>query len=101
MMDDDEIEAEGLGEVLHSMKDPAENKPRLTDKEMVGGDDFRVGAKSKLNPPKRTPTEGESKKMMAIAMSLIVKKVMMNFLYTFGGVDKKQRDGGPIGDVLT
>ena len=26
---------------------------------------------------------------------------MMNFLYTFGGVDKKQRDGGPIRDVLT
>ena len=34
-------------------------------------------------------------------MSLIVKKVMMNLLYTLGGVDRKQSDGGPIGDVLT
>ena len=39
--------------------------------------------------------------MVAIAMSLIVKKVMTNFLYTFGGEDRRQEDGGPIGDVLT
>ena len=57
--------------------------------------------KTKLNPPKRIPTEAERKKMVAIAMSLIVKKVMTNFLYSFGGEDKKQSSGGPIGDVLT
>ena len=39
--------------------------------------------------------------MVAIAMSLIVKKVMENFLYTFGGVDRRQASEGPIGDVLT
>ena len=34
-------------------------------------------------------------------MSLIVEKVMENFLYTFGGEDRRQVSGGPIGDVLT
>ena len=31
----------------------------------------------------------------------IVRKVMTNFLYTFRGKDRKQKDGVPIGDVLT
>ena len=101
MMDDEDIAAEGMEDLLHTMKDPSENKPRLTDKEMVGGDNFRKEAKSKLNPPARQPNPSETKKMTAIAMSLIVKKVMTNFFYTFGGKDRRQAGGGPIGDVLT
>ena len=101
MMDQESISAEGLEDVLHTQKDPSEKKPRLIDSEMVGGDDFRTGEKSKLNPPVRKPTVVETKKMIAIAVSLIVKQVMTNFLYTFGGKDKKQDSGGPIGDVLT
>ena len=61
MIDEGDIETEGLEEVLHTKKDPSENKPRLIDKEMVGGEDFRTGEKSKLNPPKRIPTEAERK----------------------------------------
>ena len=101
MMEVDDINAEGLAEVVHTMKNVEDKKPRLTDQEMVGGEDFRTGAKSKLNPPRRKPTEAESKKMIAIGMSLIVEKVMDNFLYTFGGEDRRQISGGPIGDVLT
>ena len=101
MMEDEEIAAQGLDELLHTQKDPSEKKPRLTDQEMIGGEDFRTGAKSKLKPPVRTPTEKERKTMTAIAMSLIVQKVMTNFLYSFGGDDRKQASGGPIGDVLT
>ena len=101
MMEDEEIKAEGLENIVHTMKDPAERKPRLTDQEMTGGDDFRTGLKSKLNPPKEKPTEAQMKKMVAIGMSLIVEKVMTNFLYTFGGDDRRQASGGPIGDVLT
>merc|ERR1711978_111267 len=65
------------------------------------GDDFRTGTKTKLNPPKCRPTESQRKRMIAIAMSLIVEKVVTNFLYTFGGEDRRQASGGPIGDVLT
>ena len=101
MMDEDDINAEGLTDVVQTMKNDEDRKPRLTDQEMVGGEDFRTGLKSKLNPPRRKPTEAQRKKMVAIGMSLIVEKVMENFLYTFGGEDRRQVSGGPIGDVLT
>ena len=100
-MEDEDIHAEGLEDVVHTMKNPAEKKPKLTDQEMVGGEDFRTGLKTKLNPPKEKPTEAQTKKMVAIGMSLIVEKVMANFLYTFAGEDRRQTSGGPIGDVLT
>ena len=83
------------------MKNQDERKPRLTDQEIVGGDDFRTGLKSKLNPPKERPNDVQKRRMVAIGMSLIVEKVMGNFLYTFGGEDRRQESGGPIGDVLT
>ena len=101
VMEDEDIKEEGLEKVVHTMKNPAERKPKLTDQEMVGGDNFRTGQKSKLNPPKEKPTEAQVKKMVAIGMSQIVERVMANFLYTFGGEDRRQASGGPIGDVLT
>ena len=79
MMDEDDIEAEGLADVVHTMKNDEDRKPRLTDQEMVGGDDFRAGLKSKLNPPRRKPTEAQRKKMVAIGMSLIIQKVNLKF----------------------
>ena len=36
-----------------------------------------------------------------LIFSLAIIKVMANFLYTFGGEDRRQASGGPIGDVLT
>ena len=39
--------------------------------------------------------------MSAIAMGWVVKHTMTNFLYAFGGEDKKQSSGGPIGDEIT
>ena len=101
MMEEEDINAEGLKDVVHTMKNDEDKKPGITDQEMVGGEDFRTGLKSKLNPPRRKPTEAQRKRMVAIGMSLIVEKVMENFLYTFGGEDRRQMSGGPIGDVLT
>ena len=75
---------------LHTLQDPAGKKPRLTDQEMTGGDDFRTGPKTKLNPPKGKPTEVQLRRMVAIGLSLIEEKVMSNFLYTFGGEDRRQ-----------
>ena len=43
MMEDKDIKAEGLEDLVHTMKNPAERKPRLTDQEVVGGEDFRTG----------------------------------------------------------
>ena len=101
LMDEEEIASEGLENVIHTMRNRSERKPKLTDQEIVGGDDFRTGAKTKLNPPKERPNNAQKRKMIALAMSLIVEKVMANFLYTFAGQDRRQSSGGPIGDVLT
>ena len=49
----------------------------------------------------RKPTQQEVKKMTAIALSWLVKYIMTNFLYNFGGEDRRQEDGGPMGDELT
>ena len=57
MMEDKDIKAEGLEDLVHTMKNPAERKPRLTDQEVVGGEDFQTGLKTKLNPPQEKPTE--------------------------------------------
>ena len=34
-------------------------------------------------------------------MGWLVKHIMTNFLYNFGGEDRRQEDGGPMGDDLT
>ena len=55
MMEEEDINAEELTDVVHTMKNVEDKKPRMTDQEMVGGEDFRTGFKSKLNPPRRKP----------------------------------------------
>ena len=78
-----------------------ETKPKITDPEMTGSDQFRNGPRSRLNPPIRKPTNQEKKKITAIAMGWLVKHIMTNFLYTFGGEDRRQEGGGPMGSDLT
>ena len=34
-------------------------------------------------------------------MGWLVRHIMTNFLYNFGGVDRRQEDGGPMGDKVT
>ena len=100
VLNDEEIEEEDIVDLLHTVKD-GEDKPKLTDQEITGGVQFRTGPRSKLLPPKRSPSNLERKKMSAMAMGWIVKHTMPNFLYTFGGEDRKQMTGGPIGDEIT
>ena len=99
-LSDKDIEEENLGDLVHRVKD-GEHKPRFTDQEITGGAQFREGPRSKLLPPGRQPSSLERNKMSAIAMGWIVKHTMKNFLYTFGGQDRKQKEGGPIGDKIT
>ena len=61
MMDDDEIEAEGLVDLLHSQKDPTEKKHRLIDNEMVGDNDKLVPSQSWIHP-KRHPRQEKGKR---------------------------------------
>ena len=83
ILDDKTIKDENLIDILPTMKDNAMKKPKLTDQIVRGSKDFRTGNKSVVNPPAKKPTDQESKKIIAIALTWIVKKVVMNFLYTF------------------
>ena len=85
---------------MHTVKE-GETKPRLIDQEITGGNQFRNGPRSKLLPPKKSPTDQERKKLIAIAVSWLVRHTMTKFLYTFGGEDFKQSTGGPTGDEIT
>ena len=97
---DHEKKENRLEELLHTVKE-GEEMPKMTDQEITGSDQFRFGPRSKLNEPKRQPTEAESKLMMAVALSWVVKYIMTNFMYTFGGEDRKQESGSPIGDEIS
>ena len=52
VLTEDEIEHDGLEDLLHTVKE-GETKPRLTDQEITGGDQFRNGPRSKLLPPQK------------------------------------------------
>ena len=98
-MTDDELKNEELEELVHSVKE-GETEPKITDQEMTGGEQFR-NARSRLNPPKSKPSNQERKKMVAIMFEWLVKFIMNNFLYTFGGENRRQSKGGPICDEVT
>ena len=66
-LDEKEINEEGFGDLLHTVKD-GETKPRMTDQEMTGGVQFRIGLSSRLERPSRSPTPREKKKLTAIAI---------------------------------
>ena len=67
---------------------------------MTGGEQFRK-ARSRLNPPRRKPSNWERKKMVAIMFEWLVKFIINKFLYTFGGESQRQCTGGTIGDEVT
>ena len=49
------------------------------------------------NPPFRHPGATAEKKMLAVALSVAIKVIMKNHVYSFDGKMRKQSKGGPIG----
>ena len=96
---EEEIKAEGISDLLNTIKE-GESKVKMTDQEMNGGDQFRREPRSKLHPSGRKPSDQERKRLTAIALGWLVGHIMTNFLYNFGGVDRMQEEGGPMGDEL-
>ena len=73
-------------------------KPVVTGKEM---DDWWSEEKSLWLKPNREPTDEESKKMLALAVSMAVKNVMQRHLFRFRDKFYNQNEGGSIGSELT
>ena len=51
--------------------------------------------------PDRTPTEQEKKKLHGIVIEIVIRTLFDNFVYTFGGENYLQLEGGPIGCRIT
>ena len=97
---EEQLEDEGFSDLVHTVK-KGESKPKMTEQEMTGGQQFRTGPRTKPNPPVKSPSALETKKLTAIALGWLVEHVMNNFVYNFGGEDRRQKEGGPMGDELT
>ena len=73
--------------------------PGMTTAEIMGklyreeGEDVQ----SLFNPPKRQPTDGEKKIMLAQVVRVAMLAVLQNHTYHFNKVARLQSDGGPIG----
>ena len=75
IMNKEEVKQEKFEDILPTLKDPSQPKPKLTDQILTGSKDFRTGNKSVINPPRRKPTNEEKKSMIAIAFAWIIGKV--------------------------
>ena len=54
-----------------------------------------------MESPYRHPDAIAKKKMLAVALSIAIKVIMKNHVYSFDGKMRKQSKGGPIGLDLT
>ena len=97
----DEIDAEGLEEVVHKRRFSRGQKPGLTSTRVLNGPkNDQLGEPNWINP-KRPPTHHEKKKMLTLTLIAGVLNCMNNHTYRFDRVNRKQADGGSIGNVLT
>ena len=52
-------------------------------------------------PPTQTPDKNTTKKMLSLALQVVIKLIMNNHIYKINDTYKKQSQGGPIGLELT
>ena len=98
LMDRDEIETQGLGEVVGKRR--RRGRPILITTKWVTGE--RGGqVENPFQDPERSPTRGEKRQMLALLLELMIVRVMGNHAYSFNGTNKLQLEGGPIGLKLS
>ena len=94
-----EIDELGLKEVVCTRAKVGGRCPGMTTAEIMGklyreeGED----AQSLFNPPKKQPTDGEKKIMLAQVVRVAMLAVLQNHTYQFNKEARLQSDGGPIG----
>ena len=59
-----------------------------------------TGGDSQFHPKQKAPNTSEQRTMLALAIAEGVWVTMDNHYYTFGGVIRKQLDGGSIGTEI-
>ena len=96
----EEIDKEGLRDVVHRRKHKKGSRPGLTSKAIMGGPSTRH-KQSPWHPPAREPTKKEKMKMLRCLLAHATRLVMQNHFYSFDNVVRKQSKGGAIGNKLT
>ena len=99
-MSQEQIDNEGLQELVHRRRYKTGARPGLTCKAITAGPAIRQADKSWL-PPARAPDRNEKMKMIGCLMEAACKLVMNNHYYSFDDKIRKQVKGGAIGNKLT
>ena len=100
-MTQEEIDGEGLTDLVHSRRHKRGPRPGLTCKAITGDSVTRAKDQSWL-PAKREPGDKKEKmKMVGCLVKNVILLVMKNNFYTFDNIIRKQIKGGAIGNKLT
>ena len=99
-MSQQEIDKEGLKEVVHSRRFKAGARPGLTCKAITSGPASRQADRSWVAPV-RAPDRAEKMRMVGCLIRAACRLVMTNHFYTFDNVIRRQARGGAIGNKLT
>ena len=93
----DELKELGLQRICPKRKRKQGRPPTLTGQAAANPSD----RKETWQPGEAPKTEEERRKMVSEAFKIILKFLLQNHMYTFNDEKKRQRNGGPIGLVLT
>ena len=93
-----EIEKENIKEYCHFRTNKKGAPPVITGCAIHNNPTNRY---KPWDEPKQEPDETTTKKMMSIALKIVIKFIMKNHIYKINDKIKKQTKGGPIGLELT
>ena len=99
-MSQEEIDSEGLTDVVPRRRCKKGPRPRLSCKAITGGNEARGADKSWL-PAKREAGIEQKRRMLGCLVKCVIKLIMKNHFNTFNNEIRKQSKGGAIGNKLT
>ena len=91
------LKDKGMEDLCPKRKQRLGRKPTLTGQAVTNEKD-----RQKIwQPARREPDQGEKKALIAEAIKVVLEFIMKNHMYCFADKKKRQKNGGPIGLVLT
>ena len=88
----------GLGDVTHTRLRRNGPKPGITTPEILTR---TPNTDSKFVPPRRQPTQQETRMMTKLALEILMKTALKSHMFSFNGEIRLQMTWGAIGDILT
>ena len=91
-MTQEQIDSEGLTNVVHTRKNKKGARPGLTCKAITGGPKTKA-SDSCWNPPSRKLASRQIRRMVGCLVKAAIKLVMQNHYYSFNNEIRKQKKG--------